>query len=67
MHPNGLHQIIGHSGDLGKHKIPVVLPAFKTHGRVVEFSSLYRMTTRAAYFKEPMLPSSGQTFHENQK
>lgn len=67
VHADGLHQIIGHSGDLGKHKIPVVMPPIDLRGRTIEFSSLYKVTPRAAYFKAPMLPVARNTFHEEQK
>jgi hypothetical protein len=44
-------------------KLPVTLPledqeAFEILGRTVTFMSLVRVTERAAYYQEPMTPSS---------
>ena len=64
IHPDGLHQILGHAGGLPK--LPEVLPKFEVNGRLVPFCSLFKVTQRAAYYKEPLVPAAN-TFHEAQR
>lgn len=64
VHPDGLHQIIGHGEGLSA--LPVALPKFQVRGRTVQFSSLYRVTPRMALYREPIVPAS-YTFHEAQQ
>lgn len=45
---------------------PVTAENFTAQGRLVPFASLVRVTTRAAFYKEPMVPA-GYTFHEAQR
>lgn len=68
-HPDGLAQIIGHVPDGGT--VPIVIPlpgmpAMSLCGRVVAFASLVRMTSRAAFYREPMVPAS-YSFHAAQQ
>lgn len=71
VHPDGLHQIVGATDG----ELPVTLQfvgpdgqpvPFQARGRVVPFASLVRVTPRAAFYKEPLVPSS-YTFHEAQR
>lgn len=63
LHPDGLAQILGvHDGEL-----PVCVGPFEVCGRVVPFASLVKVKRGAAYYKEPMLPTSAQSFHEAQQ
>ena len=68
IHPDGLHQILG---VLGTADAPVALPVtvegFTVLGRLVPFASLVKVKRGAAYYKEPMLPTSAQSFHEAQQ
>lgn len=64
IHPDGMRQIMG--TDEGFDTLPIVAENFEVRGRIVPFASLVRVTTRAAYYKEPMVPAS-YTFHEAQK
>lgn len=70
VHPDGLHQILG-TVDQATLKVdappPVVLPPITLRGAEIPFSSLYRVTTRAALYKAPVIPTSANTFHEAQK
>lgn len=36
-------------------------------GRMIKFASLVRVTTRAVYFKEPMVPKSYGSMHPGQR
>lgn len=65
VHPDGLCQIIG--TDAGFESLPVVGEGFVIMGRSVEFCSLFRVTHRGAYYKEPMELSNHSTDHERQK
>jgi hypothetical protein len=56
--------IVGHDGDLAS--LPVTVQNFEVRGRVVPFASLVKVTTRAAYYSEPLVPAS-YTFAEGQK
>ena len=72
VHPDGLHQIIGATDTQPPTVLQfrgpdgVVVP-FEIRGRVVPFASLYRVTRRAAYYKEPLVPGASHTFHEAQQ
>lgn len=71
QHPDGLHQILGATdGDLPtvlQFQAPDGSPVpFETRGRVVPFASLVRVTHRAAFYKEPLVPAS-YTFDARQK
>ena len=53
-------------------ELPVTLPledqqAFEILGRTVTFISLVRVTERAAYYKEPMVPRSYMSMHPAQR
>lgn len=68
-HPDGLAQILGYVPDGGT--VPIVIPlqgmpAMELRGRVVAFASLVRMTPRAAFYREPMIPAS-YSFHAAQQ
>lgn len=60
VHPDGLHQILGTTA--GFERLPVTAENFQTRGRVVPFASLVRVTSRAAYYREPIIPGP-YTFH----
>ncbi len=64
VHPDGLHQIMG--TDAKFPSLPVTAENFEVRGRRVAFASLYRVTTRAAYYREPITPAS-YTFNEAQR
>lgn len=64
VHPSGLCQIMGTLDDFPRP--PVTAEGFTVQGRLVPFASLYRMTPRAAFYKEPIVPA-GYTFHEAQR
>jgi len=66
VHPSGLHQIMGTDGDLPAPALPVTAGPFEALGRRVEFASLYRMTSRGAFYREPIVPAE-HTFHEAQR
>lgn len=53
--------------DEGFDPLPVTAEGFTTRGRVVPFASLFKVTTRAAFYKEPMVPASSKTFHAEQR
>lgn len=61
VHPGGLHQIMGTDA-----AFPVTAENFVALGRTVPFASLYRMTPRSAYYKEPIAPASSR-FNEAQR
>jgi hypothetical protein len=65
IHADGMAQILG-TGTVGG-DLPVTIGSFEALGREIPFASLYRVTSRAAYFKAPTVPKSFNTFHENQK
>ena len=65
VHPDGLHQIMG--TDEGMATLPVTAEGFVVLGRAVPFASLYRVTPRIAYYKEPMMPSTHSTFNPRQQ
>jgi len=52
VHPSGLCQIMGTLDEFPQP--PVSAECFEALGRTVPFASLYRVTPRAAYYKEPM-------------
>jgi hypothetical protein len=65
-HADGVFQILGvHSGEL-----PVTLAgdgaAIQVRGQVIPFASLYKVTTRAAWYRAPHTPNA-KTFHASQK
>lgn len=61
-HPDGIYQIVGVvAGD----DLAVTSERIELRGRVIPFASLYKVTTRAAYYKEPLVPSS-YIFHRAQ-
>jgi hypothetical protein len=64
VHPNGLHQIIG--TDAPFPALPVTAEGFHALGREVAFASLVKVTTRAAFYKEPLIPASAG-FHAAQQ
>jgi len=64
IHADGMEQICGAS--LVK-DLSVCIGPFTMLGREIPFASLYRVTTRAAYYKAPTIPTSAQTFHAEQK
>jgi hypothetical protein len=54
LHPDGIPQILGEwSPDL-----PITAENFTLRGRLIEFASLVKVTQRAVFFREPMLPAS---------
>lgn len=64
VRPDGLHQI---RGDLGNFpRTPITAEGFEAFGETIAFASLYRETTRAAYYRAPIVPAS-YTFHEAQR
>lgn len=67
VHPDGLNQILGAVEVLEGQTLPVELPALSLFGRSIPFASLVKVKRGAAYYKEPMLPTSAQTFHEAQQ
>jgi hypothetical protein len=52
-------------------ELPVTLPPFQVLGETIPFSSLFKVTSRAAYYKAPTVPqsfnSAPSTFHEAQR
>jgi len=66
VHDDGIHQILGTATDPPVALVPEG-DAIEVRGRIIPFASLYRVTTRAAYYKAPTVPSSGQTLHEAQR
>lgn len=40
---------------------------FEVNGRTVQFASLVRVTPRAVFFKEPMVPRSYGSMHPSQR
>lgn len=70
IHPDGLMQIMG--TDDGMPSLPVTAEGFAVQGRTVPFASLVRVTSRAAYYKEPLVPATTMgpatiTFHPEQR
>lgn len=65
IHDDGVHQIVGAITD-GR-PLPVTLEGFEERGRTIPFVSLVRVTTRAAYYKAPMLPSTSNNFRTEQR
>lgn len=67
VHDDGIHQILGTFPG----QAPVTLvpdnASIQVRGRIIPFASLYRVTSRAAYYKAPTVPQSFNTFHEVQK
>ncbi len=61
---DGLHIIMGTDAEFPT--LPVTAQNFEVRGRRVAFASLYKVTTRAAYYREPIVPAS-YTFHEAQR
>jgi hypothetical protein len=47
-------------------QLPVTAEHFEVRGRIVPFASLYKVTTRAAFYREPITPAS-YTFNEAQR
>lgn len=65
MHPDGIPQICGaHDGEL-----PVIIKDSTMRGRSIPFVSLVKVTERAAFYKEPLVPSGrfNQSFHPSQR
>jgi hypothetical protein len=69
IHADGLHQILGAT----KGELPEAIhaddgsPIEMLPGRNVAFASLVRVTTRAAFYKEPMTPRSYGSFDARQQ
>jgi hypothetical protein len=61
---DGLHIIMGTDAEFPT--LPITAQNFVVRGRTVPFASLYRVTTRAAFYREPIVPAS-YTFHEQQR
>jgi hypothetical protein len=53
IHPDGVHEICGVVD-----QYPITLGPFPTRGRLVAFASVIRVTARAVFYKEPMIPAS---------
>jgi hypothetical protein len=64
LRPDGIAQIMG--TDESFETLPVTAENFVAGGRLVPFASLYRVTPRAAWYKEPIAPGS-RTLHEAQR
>lgn len=64
VHPSGLHEIVGTTDTLPE--LPIVAQGFTLQGREVPFASLFRVSHRAAFYKEPMVPAS-YSFHKEQR
>lgn len=64
IHPDGMRQICGVVEETTE--LPITVEGFSALGRDVPFASLVRVTARAAYYKEPMVPSS-YSFHSAQR
>lgn len=66
VHDDGLPQILGVADTP-----PVVLAGegavIEVRGKTIPFASLYRMTTRAAYYKAPISPAIANSFHKAQQ
>ena len=62
LHPDGIYEICGVEQE------PRIITAenFTLRGRFIEFASLFKVTTRAAYYREPIVPASNG-FHEAQR
>ena len=58
----GLHQILGVADEF-----PEGAEKFEAMGRVVEFASLIKMTTRAAFYREVIKPMSFGSFDPRQR
>ena len=61
VHPDGVRQILG----VVEGELSVTAGPLQERGRDIPFVSLVRVTTRAAYYKEPLVPAS-YTFHDRQ-
>ena len=62
LHPDGIAQILGEwSPDM-----PHTAEGFTLRGRLIPFASLVKVTGRAVYFREPMIPAS-YSFHAAQQ
>ena len=64
LRQDGIYQIMG--TDAKFPTLPVTAEGFEAGGRLIPFASLYRVTSRAAFYKEPMVPSN-YTFDPRQK
>jgi hypothetical protein len=54
LHPDGIPQILGEwSPDL-----PITAENFTLRGRPIAFASVVKVTQRAVFFREPMIPAS---------
>ncbi len=62
---DGLHIIMGTDAEFPT--LPVTAQNFEVRGRRVPFASLYKVTTRAAFYKEPLVPGATHSFHEAQQ
>ena len=65
LRPDGIYQIMGTNAEFPT--LPVTAEGFEAGGRLIPFASLYRVTPRAAYYKEPMELSNHSTFDPRQK
>lgn len=67
VHDDGIHQILG----VIEAEPPVVLAGdgavIQTRGRTIPFASLYRVTTRAAFYRAPIIPTTANKFHGAQR
>lgn len=54
LHPDGIAQIVG----VWSADTPQTAEGFTLRGRLIPFASLVKVTQRAVFFREPMLPAS---------
>ena len=65
-HRNGIQRIVGvHDGPLPD---AISIP-FEVAGEQIEFANLVRVTNRAAFYREPIVPMTGRLgeFHPQQR